>query len=96
MVRHAAFKGLREDKPAEEVETELPANPETTEAPATGLSRSRGGRADVMGVGISHLDKALWPDAEDGRPVSEQELAKFIPSRINAKASDAMGVLGET
>jgi bifunctional non-homologous end joining protein LigD len=78
MVRQAAFKGLREDKPAEEVETELPANPETTEAPAPRPARSRGGRADVMGVGISHPDKALWPDAEDGRPVSKQELAEYF------------------
>ncbi|KPH73696.1 DNA ligase D [Bosea vaviloviae] len=80
MVRQAAFKGLRDDKPAEEVETERPADPEATQTPTPqhSLSRSRGGRADVMGVGISHPDKALWPDAEDGRPVSKQELAEYF------------------
>ena len=78
MVRQAAFKGLREDKPAEEVETELPADPQTIDAPAPRPSRSRGGRADVMGVGISHPDKALWPDAEDSRPVSKQDLAEYF------------------
>jgi bifunctional non-homologous end joining protein LigD len=80
MVRQAAFKGLREDKPAEEVETELPADPEeiATPEPRPARSRGRGGRADVMGVGISHPDKALWPNAEDDRPVSKQELAEYF------------------
>ncbi|TCR68244.1 DNA ligase D [Bosea sp. BK604] len=80
MVRQAAFKGLREDKPAEEVETELPADPTETETPAPppARARGRGGRADVMGVSISHPDKPLWPDAEDGRPVSKQELAEYF------------------
>jgi len=80
MVRQAAFKGLREDKPAEEVETDVPAAPADTETPEPrpARSRGRGGRADVMGVSISHPDKPLWPDAEDGRPVSKQELAEYF------------------
>lgn len=78
MVRQAAFKGLREDKPADEVETDLPADPETTEASTPRKSRTRGIRANVMGVGISHPDKALWPDAEDGKPVSKQDLAAYF------------------
>lgn len=80
MMRQAAFKGLRDDKPAEEVETERPADPEATQTPTPrpSPSRSRGGRADVMGVGISHPDKALWPHAEDGHPVSKQELAEYF------------------
>lgn len=81
MVRQAAFKGLREDKPADEVETELPADPaetQTLEPRPPSRARGRGGRADVMGVGISHPDKPLWPDAEDGRPVTKQELAEYF------------------
>lgn len=80
MVRQAAFKGLREDKPAEEIETELPADPEeiATPEPRPVHSRGRGSRADVMGVGISHPDKALWLNAEDDRPVSKRELAEFF------------------
>jgi bifunctional non-homologous end joining protein LigD len=80
MVRQAAFKGLREDKPADEVETELPADPAETQTPEPKPSRARGrgGRAVVMGVGISHPDKPLWPDAEDGRPVTKQDLAEYF------------------
>lgn len=80
MVRQGAFKGLREDKPADEVETELPADPQETQTPEPKpvRPRGRGGRADVMGVGISHPDKALWPDAGDGRPVTKQELAEYF------------------
>jgi bifunctional non-homologous end joining protein LigD len=78
MVRQAAFKGLREDKPAEEVEADLPADPETVQTTKPSRSRGRGGRAVVMGVGISHPDKALWPHAEDDRPVSKQDLAEYF------------------
>jgi bifunctional non-homologous end joining protein LigD len=80
MVRQAAFKGLREDKPAEEVEAELPSDPETvgTPEPTPTRSRGRGGRAVVMGVSISHPEKALWPHAEDDRPVSKQDLAEYF------------------
>ncbi|AMJ63004.1 ATP-dependent DNA ligase [Bosea sp. PAMC 26642] len=80
MVRQAAFKGLREDKPADEVETELPADPAETQTPEPrpARARGRGGRADVMGVGISHPNKPLWPDAEDGKPVSKQDLAEYF------------------
>jgi len=63
-VRQAAFKGLREDKPAEEVAAEAPSLP--------------AGRAVVMGVPITHADKAMWPDAGDETPVSKLELARYF------------------
>ena len=63
MVRQAAFKGLREDKPAGEVRAETPAPPETTDLPkpAPRGSRVKGGSEAVMGVAISKPDKPLWP-----------------------------------
>ncbi len=82
LVRQAAFKGLREDKPAEEVEADAPAPPETTEAPEPAApvaqkSPRRGGKVEVMGVMISHPDKPLWPDANDGTPVTKEDLARY-------------------
>jgi bifunctional non-homologous end joining protein LigD len=82
LVRQAAFKALREDKPAAEVEAESPAPPAKTEAPlpappASSKPSRRGGKVDVMGVLISNPDKPLWPDANDGAPVTKEDLARY-------------------
>jgi bifunctional non-homologous end joining protein LigD len=91
-VRQAAFKGLRADKPADEVEAEKPvkateakiAMPEpkaaakpsqTSKAPAKPAAARASGPASVMGVAISHPDKALWPDEDP--PVTKLELARY-------------------
>jgi bifunctional non-homologous end joining protein LigD len=88
-IRQAAFKGLRQDKPASEVEAETPsmgriAKPSSKKPgkaatvvvksakPATGKS------AEVMGVVISKPDKALWPDAGDGKGVTKLDLARYF------------------
>jgi bifunctional non-homologous end joining protein LigD len=81
-LRQAAFKGLREDKPAEEVEAETPA-PVTTPlaAPPPAAARTHTvtprGSAPVMGVMISNAEKPLWPDALDGTPVTKLDLARY-------------------
>lgn len=91
-IRQASFKGLREDKPADEVEAEAPAAAETalaepaparaktqsakTQAAKIHTARPRGS-AVVMGVTISHADKALWPDAHDDKPVTKLALARY-------------------
>lgn len=82
-VRQASFKGLREDKPADEVEAEAPASPVETEVPDPEVARPaskrfrKGARAEVMGVMISSPDKPLWPDANDGEPVTKVDLARY-------------------
>jgi len=82
-LRQAAFKGLRQDKPAAEVEAETPAPAATTalKEPAHTTVRTQivipRGSTPVMGVTISHADKPLWPDAHDGEPVTKLELAQY-------------------
>jgi bifunctional non-homologous end joining protein LigD len=66
MIRQAAFKGLREDKPATDVKPESAATP-------------RGSKeAVVLGVSISKPGKALWPDAGDDRAVTKLDLARYF------------------
>jgi bifunctional non-homologous end joining protein LigD len=82
LVRQAAFKALRDDKPAAEVEAEKPASPAKAEvprpaAPTSSKAARRGGKVDVMGVLISNPDKPLWPKANDGNPVTKEDLARY-------------------
>jgi bifunctional non-homologous end joining protein LigD len=86
-IRQAAFKGLRQDKPADEIVAEKPAMTKLAK-PASGKSAAKSGRvpaksaasksAEVMGVIISKPDKALWPDAGDGEPVTKLDLARYF------------------
>jgi bifunctional non-homologous end joining protein LigD len=77
MVRQAAFKGLREDKPASEVQAETPAPPETADLPkpAPRGSRVKGGSELVMGVAISKPDKPLWPAPDN---YTKLDLAQYL------------------
>jgi bifunctional non-homologous end joining protein LigD len=85
-IRQASFKGLREDKPASEVEAEVPASAETAElatptpkaAPKASATISTA-KTDsiVLGVTISKPDKALWPDV-DGAPGTKIDLARYM------------------
>ncbi|WP_158747104.1 DNA ligase D [Acidisphaera sp. L21] len=90
MVRQAAFKGLREDKPAAEVEAETPAPAATTEiakpprkiviaVPKAGQNaKGAASTTEVMGVPISRPDKVMWPEAaSDGTPVTKLDLARY-------------------
>jgi bifunctional non-homologous end joining protein LigD len=81
MVRQAAFKGLREDKPAEEVEAEKPAKASKTKVvkpdPKSSKLKPKANQNTfvVMGVSISNPDKPLWPDEEP--PLTKGDLAQY-------------------
>lgn len=89
-IRQAAFKGLRQDKDAREVRAELPALTSVAQ-PATAKAAVKSGKVaaarpaktpdkkanEVMGVVISNPEKAMWPDAGDGDPVTKLDLARY-------------------
>ena len=82
MVRQAAFKGLRADKDAEDVKAETPKKTKKLATPKPGKAapkKAASGKdtAVVMNIPISHPDKAMWPDAGDGEPVTKLELARY-------------------
>jgi len=87
MIRQAAFKGLRQDKPAKEVEAETPAPADRIDiakpAPARRAKSVRASDASnggvVMGVPLSRPDKILWPDEGHGA-VTKLDLAKYFES----------------
>ncbi|MGB9116237.1 DNA ligase D [Bradyrhizobium sp.] len=90
-IRQAAFKGLRQDKPAGEIIAETPAMARPAKLmgkPAAKSGKTAPGKAfaisvanrsaEVMGVVISKPDKELWPDAGDGKGVTKLDLARYF------------------
>jgi len=64
MVRQAAFKDLRTDKPAADVKAEKPAEPDEVDVEMPkpqSTSRKATGKPEVMGVNISNPNKEMWP-----------------------------------
>jgi bifunctional non-homologous end joining protein LigD len=95
MIRQAAFKGLRHDKPARDVVAEIPtqehgpmhnrrSRAQRDAVPAKTVTAQRPANrpssATVLGVAISKPDKALWPDAGDDQPVTKLNLAHYYES----------------
>jgi bifunctional non-homologous end joining protein LigD len=84
MVRQAAFKGLREDKPAKEVRAEYAVTPENLKTTATeNLKREAKPRAKaqgsvVLGTVISNPDKNLWPAEGKSAFYSKIDLAHYL------------------
>jgi len=87
-IRQAAFKGLRQDKPAGEVTAETPAVTEVAEPAGNAATRSGKAAAArpqsdaksavVMGVVISKPDKELWPETGDGKGLTKLDLARYF------------------
>jgi bifunctional non-homologous end joining protein LigD len=78
MMRQAAFKGLREDKPAADVHLERAEGKVRSKHMRNIRKSGQTGEAFVRGVAISNPDKPLWPDAGDSRPVTKLELARYL------------------
>jgi bifunctional non-homologous end joining protein LigD len=81
MVRQAAFKGLREDKPAASVQAERPTRLRRDDVPLRPDPPAAADPASVLGVRISQPDKPLWPgSAGNDRPVRKLDLAHYFES----------------
>jgi len=84
LFRQAAFKGLRADKPASAVTIEVPADAPAKEKKAMAAKVSQAakrGKSDdnvVLGITISHPDKALWPKSKAGPAVTKLDLANYM------------------
>src|SRR5215510_6968023 len=93
MVRQAAFKGLREDKPAPEVRAEQAVPPQELAATASEKLKSGAARPSkpqdagqrskpqdnvVLGVVISNPDKLLWPAEGKSAGYSKIDLARYL------------------
>ncbi len=82
MIRQAAFKGLRRDKPAAEVIAELP-TPMASDAKVQRMTRKKvsaaplAGVTTIMGVTLSKPTKVFWPDDGTGKTVSKVDLAQY-------------------
>jgi bifunctional non-homologous end joining protein LigD len=76
-VRQAAFKGLREDKPAAEIHTEKPMPAKIVEK-RTRNSRTTPTATAVLGVTISHPDKELWPKAAKHPAITKLNFAQYL------------------
>lgn len=77
-LRHPSFKGVREDKPPEEITVEMPEDSDEEApmaSPTTGGGRTStsGGDARVLGVRLSSPDRVLWPD----QGVTKAALARY-------------------
>ena len=79
-LRQAAFKGLREDKPAAEV-TQVPQPPADMKpqkkTTTTVRPTSKPGKVTVAGVTLSSPDKVLWPAVGDRPAITKADLARY-------------------
>ncbi|HEV2081711.1 MAG TPA: DNA ligase D [Brevundimonas sp.] len=94
-LRHAAYKGLREDKAAAEV-TERPQAPTPAgksgkpdrvaaalHVPGEPAPGGKRGKLIVAGVSISNPDKILWPAVDDRPAITKGELVRYYEMAVD-------------
>lgn len=80
LVRQAAFKALRDDKPPSEVVVEQVRPTDTADPPKLPdiiVSPQSSKDPRVRGIAITHPDKDLWPAAGDDKAVTKIDLARY-------------------
>ena len=82
LFRQAAFKGLRQDKPADAVVPEVAADAPSEEKRKMAIKAKSKRAAEkddtVLGIKISHPEKELWPKSKLGPAVTKLDLARYM------------------